>query len=55
MILDTLFSQQLIRMLVMVVWGSMALVQCAATNFAGLLVIRLILGYVEWMRKVTTH
>ncbi|OAL44054.1 MFS general substrate transporter [Pyrenochaeta sp. DS3sAY3a] len=31
----------------MVGWGSMALFQCAATNFAGMLVIRLLLGFFE--------
>lgn len=31
----------------MVGWGSMALFQCAATNFAGMLVIRLFLGFFE--------
>jgi hypothetical protein len=31
---------------VMLVWGSLALLQCTATNFAGLLVLRLLLGYI---------
>jgi MFS family permease len=31
----------------MVGWGAMALVQCAAKNFAGMLVIRLLLGAFE--------
>src|SRR5690348_17143515 len=31
----------------MVGWGAMALFQCAATNFAGMLVIRLLLGAFE--------
>lgn len=31
----------------MVVWGSLAMIQCAAENFAGLLVIRLLLGACE--------
>lgn len=29
---------------VMLSWGSCALLQCAATNFAGMLVLRLLLG-----------
>lgn len=31
----------------MVGWGAMALFQCAAKNFAGMLVIRLLLGAFE--------
>jgi hypothetical protein len=31
----------------MVGWGAMALFQCAAKNFAGILVIRLLLGAFE--------
>jgi len=31
----------------MFIWGAMALIQCAAKNFAGLLVIRLLLGTAE--------
>jgi len=31
----------------MITWGSLALLQCAARNFAGLLVIRLLLGACE--------
>ncbi len=31
----------------MICWGSLALIQCAAKNFAGLLVIRLLLGVCE--------
>jgi predicted MFS family arabinose efflux permease len=31
----------------MVVWGSLSLLQCAATNFAGMLVLRLLLGACE--------
>ncbi|QDS71927.1 hypothetical protein FKW77_000640 [Venturia effusa] len=41
------FSGKIMLPSLMVGWGSMALVQCAARNFAGILVIRLILGTFE--------
>lgn len=38
------FSGKIMLPSLMVGWGSMALIQCAAKNFAGMVVIRLILG-----------
>ena len=38
------FSARLVLPTLMLTWGSIALLQCAAKNFAGLLVLRLILG-----------
>lgn len=38
------FSARFVLPGLMVTWGSIALLQCAAKNFAGLLVLRLILG-----------
>lgn len=41
------FSGRVMLPTLMVSWGAMALLQCAASNFAGLLVIRLLLGFFE--------
>ncbi|KAG4416266.1 hypothetical protein IFR04_010612 [Cadophora malorum] len=41
------FSGKVILPILMIFWGSLALIQCAAKNFAGLLVIRLLLGACE--------
>jgi predicted MFS family arabinose efflux permease len=46
-ILTKKFTAKWVLPTLMVVWGSLALVQCAAKNFAGLLVIRLLLGACE--------
>ncbi|RDW77690.1 hypothetical protein BP6252_05743 [Coleophoma cylindrospora] len=46
-LLTKLWSGKITLPTLMVVWGALALLQCAAKNFAGLLVIRLILGACE--------
>lgn len=46
-LLTKLFSGKIMLPTLMFAWGSLALIQCAAKNFAGLLVIRLLLGTCE--------
>ncbi|TVY30271.1 putative transporter [Lachnellula hyalina] len=46
-LLTKLWSGRLMLPTLMVTWGSLALVQCAAKNFGGLLAIRLLLGVCE--------
>lgn len=41
------FSGKIMLPILMLGWGTMALIQCAATNFGGLLALRLILGIFE--------
>ncbi|KAI9726856.1 MAG: hypothetical protein M1834_001482 [Cirrosporium novae-zelandiae] len=41
------FSGRIVLPTLMTAWGSIALLQCAATNFAGMLVLRLIMGALE--------
>ena len=41
------FSARLVLPTLMFVWGSLSLLQCAAVNFAGMLVLRLLLGACE--------
>ncbi|RFU26381.1 hypothetical protein B7463_g9957, partial [Scytalidium lignicola] len=46
-LLTKLWSGKIMLPTLMVLWGSLALLQCATKNFAGILVIRLLLGACE--------